>query len=160
MVTKFKDLRGNPGLPLPALLAKKSSCCVSYCLVEAGNHRVQISISIYQLARGANLPPIVAWKALITVGSFSFSRSRLLLLHTLNLLLVHLYAYFQHFFPIISPSFASLYRDDIVVTSVEINACDIRSHTVKLVLFLLIYRGKGKGVWFFRESKMSGTVRA
>ena len=25
---------GNPGLPLPALLAKKFSCCVSYCLVD------------------------------------------------------------------------------------------------------------------------------
>ena len=31
------------------------------------------------IARGANLPPIVAWKALITVGSFSFSRSNLIL---------------------------------------------------------------------------------
>ena len=31
------------------------------------------------VARGANLPPIVAWKALITVGSFSFSRSNLIL---------------------------------------------------------------------------------
>ena len=48
MVTKIKDLRGNPGLPLPALLAKKFSCCVSYCLVEVGDHGVQISIFIYQ----------------------------------------------------------------------------------------------------------------
>ena len=31
------------------------------------------------IARGANLPPIVIWKALITVGSFSFSRSNLIL---------------------------------------------------------------------------------
>ena len=31
------------------------------------------------VARGANLLPIVAWKALITVGSFSFSRSNLML---------------------------------------------------------------------------------
>ena len=30
-------------------------------------------------ARGANLPPIVAWKAFITVGSFSFSGSNLIL---------------------------------------------------------------------------------
>ena len=44
LVTKIKDLRGNPGLPLPALLAKKFSCCVSYCLVEG----VQISIFINQ----------------------------------------------------------------------------------------------------------------
>ena len=31
------------------------------------------------VAKGANLPPIVARKALITVGSFSFSRSNLIL---------------------------------------------------------------------------------
>ena len=31
------------------------------------------------VARGANLPHIVAWKALITVGSFSFLRSNLIL---------------------------------------------------------------------------------
>ena len=31
------------------------------------------------VARGANLPLIAAWKALITVGSFSFSRSNLIL---------------------------------------------------------------------------------
>ena len=31
------------------------------------------------IARGANLPPIVAWKTLITVGLFSFSRSNLIL---------------------------------------------------------------------------------
>ena len=31
------------------------------------------------IARGANPPPIIAWKALITVGSFSFSRSNLIL---------------------------------------------------------------------------------
>ena len=31
------------------------------------------------VARGPNLPAIVAWKALITVGSFSFSRSNLIL---------------------------------------------------------------------------------
>ena len=31
------------------------------------------------IARGANIPPIVAGKALITVGSFSFSRSNLIL---------------------------------------------------------------------------------
>ena len=46
LVTKIKDLRGNPGLSLPALVAKKFSCCVSYRLV--GNHGVQISIFIYQ----------------------------------------------------------------------------------------------------------------
>ena len=40
--------RSNPGLPLPALLPKKFSCCVSSCLVEVGGHGVQISIYIYQ----------------------------------------------------------------------------------------------------------------
>ena len=52
LVTKTKDLKGNPGLPLPALLAKKFSCCVSYCLVEDGDHGVQISIFIYQRRKG------------------------------------------------------------------------------------------------------------
>ena len=47
MVTMIKYLRGHPGLPLPALLAKKFSCCVSYYLVEVGDHGVQISIFIY-----------------------------------------------------------------------------------------------------------------
>ena len=48
LAAKIKDLRYNPWLPLPALLAKKFSCCVSYCLVEVGDHGVQISIFIYQ----------------------------------------------------------------------------------------------------------------
>ena len=51
MVTKIKDLRANPELPFPALLAKKFSCCVSYCLVEVGDHGVQISIFIYQCSK-------------------------------------------------------------------------------------------------------------
>ena len=51
LVSKIKDLRGNLGLPLPALLAKKFSCCVSYCLVKVGDHGVQISIFIYQRSK-------------------------------------------------------------------------------------------------------------
>ena len=51
MVTKIEDLRGNPGFPLPALLAKKFSCCVSNCLVEVGDHGVQIGIFIYQCSK-------------------------------------------------------------------------------------------------------------
>ena len=51
MVTNIKDLRGNPGLPLPALLAKKFSCCVSYCLVDLHGHGVQISIFTYQCSK-------------------------------------------------------------------------------------------------------------
>ena len=47
-VTKIKNLRRNSGLPLPALLAKKFNCCVSYCIVEVGDYGVQISIFIYQ----------------------------------------------------------------------------------------------------------------
>ena len=39
----------------------------------------RLASSSTSIARGANLPPIVAWKALITVGSFSFSRSNLIL---------------------------------------------------------------------------------
>ena len=46
--SRLWSLRGNPELPLPALLAKKFSYCVSYCLAEMGDHGVQISIYIYQ----------------------------------------------------------------------------------------------------------------
>ena len=43
LVTKIKDLRGNPGLSLPTLLAKKFSFCFSYCLVDVvGDPGVQI----------------------------------------------------------------------------------------------------------------------
>ena len=45
-------------------------------VVTMGSRSASSSTSV---ARGANLPPIVAWKALITVGSFSFSRSNLIL---------------------------------------------------------------------------------
>ena len=48
LVTKIKELRHNQGLPLPALLIKKFSCFVSYCLVKVGDRRVRISIFIYQ----------------------------------------------------------------------------------------------------------------
>ena len=47
----------------------------------------------------------------------------MLLLHTLNLLLVHLYALFSTIIPIFSPFFTSLYRNDIAVSTVEIKAC-------------------------------------
>ena len=53
LASPFSGLKGqgsqcNPRLPLRALLAKKFSCCVSYCLVEVSDHAVQISIFIYQ----------------------------------------------------------------------------------------------------------------
>ena len=57
MVTKIKDLRGNQRLPLPALLAKKFSCCVSYCLVEVGDTESRSASSLTSVARGANPPP-------------------------------------------------------------------------------------------------------
>ena len=50
-VTKIKDLMGNPGFSLPALLAKKFSYYVRYCLVEVGDLGVQISILIYQRSK-------------------------------------------------------------------------------------------------------------
>ena len=78
-VTKIKDLRGNPGLPLPTLIAKKFNCSVCYCLVELVTMESRSASSSTSVARGANLPPIVSWKALITVRSFSFSRSKLIL---------------------------------------------------------------------------------
>ena len=58
--TKIKDLSGNPGIPLSALLAKMFGCCVSYCLVEVGDHGVQITFLSTSVARGANRLPIVA----------------------------------------------------------------------------------------------------
>ena len=45
---KIKELSGNPVIPLPVLLAKKFSCCATYCLVEVGDHGVQISNFVYQ----------------------------------------------------------------------------------------------------------------
>ena len=54
LVIKIKDLRGNRGLPLPALLAKTFNCCDGYCLVEVGDHEVQISIFIYQRSKRCN----------------------------------------------------------------------------------------------------------
>ena len=52
LITKIKDLRGNQGLPVPALLAKKFSYCVSYCLVEVGAS----SISLLHSSASSNLP--------------------------------------------------------------------------------------------------------
>ena len=48
---KDQGSQGNPGLPLPVLLAKKFRCCVSYCLVKVGDHGVQISIFISQRSK-------------------------------------------------------------------------------------------------------------
>ena len=70
LVTKINDLKGNPGLPLPTLFDKKFSCCVSYRLVEVGNHGVQISMFIYHHGKRYKSTTIVACKALFTVGSF------------------------------------------------------------------------------------------
>ena len=52
LVTKIKDLRGKPRVPLPTLFAKTFSCCASYRFVEVSGHGVQISISIYQRGKG------------------------------------------------------------------------------------------------------------
>ena len=56
------DLRGNPGLLLPTLFAKKFSCRLSYRLVEVDDRGPNTSVT-----RGAYLPPMVIWKAPITV---------------------------------------------------------------------------------------------
>ena len=47
LVTKIKDLSGNPRFPLLTLFAKKFSCCVSYSLVEVDYQGVKISLYIY-----------------------------------------------------------------------------------------------------------------
>ena len=64
------DIMGKPEIPLPTLFAE-FSCYVSYCLVPVGDHATSSSNS---MASGRNLPPIVAYKALITVGTFSYSK--------------------------------------------------------------------------------------
>ena len=57
LVSKIKDLRGNPELPLPSLFAKKFSCCVSYRLVEVDDQLIKASApSSTSLERDANLP--------------------------------------------------------------------------------------------------------
>ena len=48
--------------------------------------------------------------------------------HTLNLFLVQLYAYFSTVNPSISLSFAFLYSDDIVVPTVEIKRATHVNH--------------------------------
>ena len=61
-------------------LFPRSSAAVSVtALLKWVTMESRSASSSTSIARGANLPPIVAWKALITVGSFSFSRSNLIL---------------------------------------------------------------------------------
>ena len=58
----------------------RSSAAVSFtALLKWVTIESSSAFSSTSVARGANLPHIVAWKALITVGSFSFSRSNLIL---------------------------------------------------------------------------------
>ena len=60
-------------------LPRRSAAVLATALLKWVTMESRSASSSTSVARGANLPPIVAWKALITVGSFSFSRSNLIL---------------------------------------------------------------------------------
>ena len=75
LVTKIKDLTRKPGLYLRFCLLRSSAAVSVTALFKLVTMGSSSAPSFTSVARRANLPPIVAWKALITVGSFSFSRS-------------------------------------------------------------------------------------
>ena len=78
--TKINDLRDNPELPpLRCCLSRRTAAVSLTALLKWVTMESRSASSSASGARGANLPPIVAWKALITVESFSFSRSNLIL---------------------------------------------------------------------------------
>ena len=65
------------GFFLLTMFAKDLAGCFSHCYVEVGDHRVHVCIFIIYDVRGANFPPVIAWKVSNTLASFSFSMSNL-----------------------------------------------------------------------------------
>ena len=60
LITKIKDLRGNPGLPLPACLLRSSPSVSVTALLKWVTIESRSATSCTSVARCANLPPIVA----------------------------------------------------------------------------------------------------
>ena len=60
--------------PLPTLLAKKFSCCVSYRLVEVGDHGVQISIFISQSGKRCKSTTFSCLESIHHYGIIQLSR--------------------------------------------------------------------------------------
>ena len=88
----------------------------------------------------------------------------MLLLHTLNLFLVHLNAYFQQLFQYFL-HLARSYIGDTGKFAVEINTCSLHQPSVRITNFE--FTGKSVGLFVIlldkvtdRESKMSVKVRA
>ena len=61
--------------PVHSLICLPTSSFV--CLDEGGDHWIQVCVFITLMVRGANFPPIIAWKVSNTLRSFSFLRSNL-----------------------------------------------------------------------------------
>ena len=78
--TQIDDVSCDPELLHWAVLAEDLIGCVSHCCIE-GVVSVNISMSMSEsrMESAANFPPIFAWKISATSGSFSFSRSNLIL---------------------------------------------------------------------------------
>ena len=74
MVTRSRISGVTQGFLLPSSAAVSVTALLKWVTMESRSASSSTSV-----ARGANLPPIVVWKALITVGSFSFLRSNLIL---------------------------------------------------------------------------------
>ena len=79
LVTKIKDLRGHQGFLFWRCLPRSSAAVSVTSLLKCVTMESRSVSSSTSVARSANLQPIVALKALIIVGSFSFSKSNLVL---------------------------------------------------------------------------------
>ena len=76
LVTKITHLRGYL---FRRCLSRRSAAVSVTALLKWVTMESRSASSSTSVARGANVQPIVAWKSFITVGSFSFSRSNLIL---------------------------------------------------------------------------------
>ena len=75
-VAQIKNFCSDPGFFLLTMFAKNLTGCFSHCCVEGGDRCIYVS-SLLMMVRGANFPPIIAWKVSNTLRSVSFSRLNL-----------------------------------------------------------------------------------
>ena len=71
------------------MFAKDLTGCFSHCCVEGGDHWIQVLSSLFMMVRGANLPPILAWRFPTHWDLSGFSRTNLSLTHTNTLINWH-----------------------------------------------------------------------
>ena len=74
-VAQIKNFCSDPGFFLLTMFARISLTVSVTAVLKVVITESRTASSLFMMVRGANFPPIIAWKVSNALGSFSFSRS-------------------------------------------------------------------------------------